>query len=115
MSAGSGSKEATLIAHSLRADGFDVSEQANGFAWEKEVAPAIQAHPQSDTSSRQAGIREHVRRRLTPRSASASRASPTADPDHLARQARRRRPALPGFGQQHGCPRHRLDTSPDRG
>lgn len=47
---------------------FTVSAQANGFAWESPVAPTLGAHPQSDTSQRQTGIRtESGVRRLTPR------------------------------------------------
>ncbi len=47
---------------------FTVSAQANGFAWESPVAPTLGAHPQSDTSQRQTGIRTPSGvRRLTPR------------------------------------------------
>jgi DNA (cytosine-5)-methyltransferase 1 len=47
---------------------FTVSAQANGFAWESPVAPTIGAHPQSDTSQRQTGVRTPSGvRRLTPR------------------------------------------------
>jgi DNA (cytosine-5)-methyltransferase 1 len=96
-----------LVAHALRADGFDasedgtgrgtpiivdtltsngdahsgfrdekglvpmaftVSEMANGFAWERDIAPTIDAHPQSDTANRQKGVRIGMQvRRLTPR------------------------------------------------
>ena len=75
-----------LIARALRAEGFDASEDgtgrgtplvpvafavyehANGFAWERDVAATIQAHPSSDTSSRQTGVRiGSAVRRLTPR------------------------------------------------
>jgi DNA (cytosine-5)-methyltransferase 1 len=63
-----------LVAHTLRAEGFDASEdgtgrgtplvpvawtvsaQSNGFAWTSEVHPTIQAHPSSDTSDRQSGV-----------------------------------------------------------
>ena len=47
---------------------FTVNEQANGFPWESPVAPTIQAHPQSDSSQRQTGVRQGMQvRRLTPR------------------------------------------------
>ena len=47
---------------------FTVSAQSNGFAWESPVAPTIGAHPQSDTSQRQTGVRTAAGvRRLTPR------------------------------------------------
>lgn len=47
---------------------FTVSGQANGFAWESDVNPAILAHPQTDTSQLQYGVRIGTAvRRLTPR------------------------------------------------
>lgn len=46
---------------------FTVSAQSNGFAWEKDIHPSLQGHPQSDTSDRQVGIRQDMAvRRLTP-------------------------------------------------
>ena len=47
---------------------FTVSEQSNGFAWERPFALTLDSHPQSDTSNRQVGIRDGMAvRRLTPR------------------------------------------------
>lgn len=46
---------------------FTVSEQANGFAWERPIYPSIMAHPQTETSHLQTGIRQGMSvRRLTP-------------------------------------------------
>jgi DNA (cytosine-5)-methyltransferase 1 len=46
---------------------FTVSDQSNGFAWESEVAPCLQAHPQSESSNIQKGVRTGMAvRRLTP-------------------------------------------------
>lgn len=63
----------TIIDTPLDTDGhtmavaFTVSEMSGGFAWERDVAPALQAHPQSETSNRQSGVRQGMQvRRLTP-------------------------------------------------
>jgi DNA (cytosine-5)-methyltransferase 1 len=46
---------------------FTCSEQSNAFAWERDVYPTLDAHPQSDTSNIQKGIRQGwAVRRLTP-------------------------------------------------
>ena len=50
MSAGSGSKEATLIAHALRADGFDASEDGTGRGTPI-VAETLRSHPRPGSNS----------------------------------------------------------------
>jgi DNA (cytosine-5)-methyltransferase 1 len=74
-----------LVAHALRAEGFDASEdgtgrgtplvpvaftcsdQANSFAWERLFAPTISAQVPNDTSNLQTGVRiGSAVRRLTP-------------------------------------------------
>lgn len=78
--------DAGLVTHTLRGDGFDASEdgtgrgtpqvavsftcseQANSFAWEREVYPTLSAQIPNDTSNIQQGIRLGSSvRRLTPR------------------------------------------------
>ena len=46
---------------------FTVSDQSNGFAWERPFAPTLEAHPQSETSHIQKGVCVgRAVRRLTP-------------------------------------------------
>jgi DNA (cytosine-5)-methyltransferase 1 len=46
---------------------FTISDPSNGFAWEKDYVGALEAHPQSETSNRQTGVRiGSTVRRLTP-------------------------------------------------
>jgi site-specific DNA-cytosine methylase len=61
-----GDQDPLILQEEVKA--FTVSGQANGFAWESDVNPAILAHPQSDTSQLQYGVRIGTAvRRLTPR------------------------------------------------
>lgn len=61
-----GDQDPVLLVEDAKA--FTVSGQANGFAWESDVNPAILAHPQSDSSQLQYGVRIGTAvRRLTPR------------------------------------------------
>ncbi len=47
---------------------FTVAEMSNAYAWEKPVYPTVDAHPQSETSNWQKGLRIGMTvRRLTPR------------------------------------------------
>lgn len=47
---------------------FTVADNSNAHAWEKDTAPTLEAHPQSETSGRQTGVRTGMQvRRLTPR------------------------------------------------
>lgn len=61
-----GDQDPVLLVEEAKA--FTVSGQANGFAWESDVNPALLAHPQSDSSALQYGVRIGTAvRRLTPR------------------------------------------------
>ena len=58
----------TLVKNQTQAVAFTVSEQANGFAWEREFAPTLDAQIPNDTSNIQKGVRiGSAVRRLTPR------------------------------------------------
>lgn len=57
----------TLVKNQTMAVAFTCSEQANGFAWERDHAPCLTAQQPSDTSNIQTGVRIGMQvRRLTP-------------------------------------------------
>lgn len=65
-----GDQDPLVLAPCDEVAAFTVSDKSNGFAWESDVHPTLQSHPQSDTSDRQMGVRQgYAVRRITPREA----------------------------------------------